>query len=115
MTIYITILALHFTLLNKINLYYDRSYTSTETRSSTWDSQPFCKLRRPRHCIESYWAKFKVMKGVAADSLPSYLDKRMWRDRWGATTKDAFESICNFSILCKDTAAESQTNSPFQG
>ena len=49
--------------------------------------------------IESYWAKtkykFKVMKGVAADSLPSYLDERMWRDRWGATKKDAFESICN--------------------
>jgi hypothetical protein len=45
--------------------------------------------------IESYWAKtkykFKVMKGVAADSLPSYLDERMW----SATTKDAFESICN--------------------
>ena len=40
--------------------------------------------------IESYWAKFKVMKGVAADSLPLYLDERMWRDRWGATTKDAF-------------------------
>jgi hypothetical protein len=34
--------------------------------------------------IESYWAKtkykFKIMKGVAADSL---------------NTKDAFESICN--------------------
>lgn len=49
--------------------------------------------------IESYWTKtkytFKVMKGVAADSLPSYLEERMWRDRWGATTKDAFESIDN--------------------
>jgi hypothetical protein len=48
--------------------------------------------------IESYWTKtkykFKVMKGAAADSLPSYLDERMWRDHWGATTKDAFESIC---------------------
>lgn len=34
--------------------------------------------------IESYWTKtkytFKVMKGVAADSLPSYLEERMWRD-----------------------------------
>jgi hypothetical protein len=31
--------------------------------------------------IESYWAKtkykFKVMKGVSADALPSYLDERM--------------------------------------
>jgi 3-methyladenine DNA glycosylase/8-oxoguanine DNA glycosylase len=70
--------------------------------------------------IESYWAKtkykFKVMKGVAADSLPSYLDERMWRDRWGATKKDAFESICNhIAEQCKETAAESQTNSPVQG
>jgi hypothetical protein len=44
--------------------------------------------------IESYWAKtkykFKVMKGVRSDALPSYLDKRMRRDRWGTTTKDAF-------------------------
>jgi transposase-like protein len=33
--------------------------------------------------IESYWAKtkykFKVMKGVSTDALPSYLDERMWR------------------------------------
>ena len=34
MTIYITILALHFILLNKINLYYDRSYTSTVNNDS---------------------------------------------------------------------------------
>ena len=35
--------------------------------------------------IESYWAKtkqkFKEMKGVSADALPTYLDERMWRDR----------------------------------
>ena len=35
--------------------------------------------------IESYWAKakqkFKTMKGVSADALPTYLDGRMWRDR----------------------------------
>jgi hypothetical protein len=33
--------------------------------------------------IESYWAKakqkFKTMKGVSADALPTYLDGRMWR------------------------------------
>jgi transposase-like protein len=48
--------------------------------------------------IESYWAqtkyKFKVMKGVISDALPSYVDERMWRDRWGATTKDAFYNLC---------------------
>jgi hypothetical protein len=49
--------------------------------------------------IESYWAKtkykFKVMKGVRSDALPSYLDERMWRDRWGTTTKDV---VCLFGI-----------------
>ena len=25
---------------------------------------------------------------------PSYLDERMWRDRWGTTTKDAFYNLC---------------------
>ena len=48
--------------------------------------------------IESYWAKtkykFKVMKGVRSDTLPSYLDERMWKDRWGTTTKDAFYNLC---------------------
>ena len=34
MTIYITTLALHFILLNTINLYYDRSYTSTANNDS---------------------------------------------------------------------------------
>jgi hypothetical protein len=38
--------------------------------------------------------KFKVMKGVRSDALPSYLDERMWRDRWGTTTKDAFYNLC---------------------
>ena len=49
--------------------------------------------------IESYWAKtkykFKVMKGVKAEYLPSYLDERMWRDRFGRTTEEAFNSICS--------------------
>jgi transposase-like protein len=50
--------------------------------------------------IESYryWAKtkykYKIMKGVRSDALPSYLDERMWRDRWGTTTKDAFYNLC---------------------
>ena len=36
--------------------------------------------------IESYWAKakykLKEMKGVSSGALSSYLDERMWRDRW---------------------------------
>ena len=48
--------------------------------------------------IESYRAKskykFKVMKAVRSDALPSYLVERMWRDRWGTTTKDAFYNLC---------------------
>lgn len=48
--------------------------------------------------IESCWArtklKFKTMKGVSTDALPSYLDDRMWRDRWRKTTEDAFSNLC---------------------
>ena len=47
--------------------------------------------------IESYWAKakqkFKEMKVVSSHLLPSYLDKRMWRDRWGTTGDNAFTNI----------------------
>ena len=47
--------------------------------------------------IESYWAKakqkFKEMKGVSSHLLPSYLDERMWRDRWGTTGDNAFTNI----------------------
>jgi transposase-like protein len=42
--------------------------------------------------IESYWAKtkykFKVMKGVSSDALPSYLDERMWRDWFGTKSRN---------------------------
>ena len=48
--------------------------------------------------IESYWAKvklkFKAMKGVSSEQLPSYLDERMWRDRFGADITAAFHNIC---------------------
>jgi hypothetical protein len=47
--------------------------------------------------IESYLAKakqkFKEMKGVSSHLLPSYLDERMWRDRWGTTGDNAFTNI----------------------
>ena len=48
--------------------------------------------------IESYKVKaiqkFKTMKGVSADALPTYLDERMWRDRFGKTTEAAFKNFC---------------------
>jgi hypothetical protein len=34
------------------------------------------------------------MKGVSADALPTYLDERMWRDRFGKTTEAAFKKLC---------------------
>ena len=44
--------------------------------------------------IESYWnktkIKFKWMKGCNASMLPSYLDKFMWRERFGKTANEAF-------------------------
>ena len=47
--------------------------------------------------IESYWSnaklKFKKMKDVSSEQLPSYLDERMWRDRFGATTATAYQNI----------------------
>lgn len=47
--------------------------------------------------IESYWAKakykLKEMKDVSSDALSSYLDERMWRDRWARTGEDAFMNI----------------------
>ena len=72
--------------------------------------------------IESYWTKtkykFKVMKGVRSDALPSYLDERMWRDRWGTTTKmlsttyaDTFQS----STHSKDNINQKYSNGPFKG
>ena len=47
--------------------------------------------------IESYWnrakIKFKNMRGVSEDQLPSYLDEFMWRERYGITKIDAFQNI----------------------
>ena len=42
----------------------------------------------------SYWNRvFKTMKGVHSHQLPSYLDEFMWRERYGATREQAFDSI----------------------
>ena len=47
--------------------------------------------------IESYWnrvkKKFKTMKGVHSHQLPSYLDEFMWRERYGTSSEQAFDSI----------------------
>lgn len=47
--------------------------------------------------IESYWnrakLKLKRMKGCHADQLPSYLDKFMWRERFGETSRNAWNNI----------------------
>ena len=34
------------------------------------------------------------MKGVTSDQLPSYLDERMWADRFGGDVSTAFHNIC---------------------
>ena len=47
--------------------------------------------------IESYWnrakLKLKRMKGCHADQLPSYLDEFMWRERFGETSRNAWNNI----------------------
>ena len=47
--------------------------------------------------IESYWnrvkKRFKSMKGVNSLQLPSYLDEFMWRERYGSTSQEAFNSV----------------------
>lgn len=47
--------------------------------------------------VESYWGRvkkrFKSMKGVHAEQLPSYLDEFMWRERYGTEPSMAFDSI----------------------
>ena len=47
--------------------------------------------------VESYWArvklKFKRMKGMDAQPLPSYIDEFMWRERYGTTAQNGFDNI----------------------
>ncbi len=47
--------------------------------------------------VESYWnrckTKFKRMKGVDSNQLPSYLDEFMWRERSGRTHRVSFDNI----------------------
>ena len=47
--------------------------------------------------VESYWnrvkIKFKRMRGVDSNQLPSYLDEFMWFERYGKTRADRFDNI----------------------
>jgi len=38
----------------------------------------------------------KAMKGVRRESLPSYLDEFMWRERYGQVRDDAFQKLWEF-------------------
>ena len=46
---------------------------------------------------EAYWCtvkrRFKHMVGTSETMLPLYLDEHMWRERYGKTSKLAFENI----------------------
>ena len=47
--------------------------------------------------IESYWNRAKIklkrMRGCHENELSGYLDEFMWRERYGKTTREAFDSI----------------------
>ena len=47
--------------------------------------------------IESYWNRVKVklkrMRGCHEHQLPSYLDEFLYRERYGVTTRQMFDSI----------------------
>ena len=47
--------------------------------------------------VESYWnrckTRFKRMKGCHESQLPSYLDKFMWRERFGTSASAALNGI----------------------
>lgn len=49
--------------------------------------------------VESYWnrvkTKLKRMKGCHANQLPSYLDEFMYRERFGRTARQTYDSIIN--------------------
>lgn len=48
--------------------------------------------------IESYWnrvkTKLKRMKGVQKTMMEGYLDEFMWKERYGTTRREAFQSLC---------------------
>ena len=96
------------------NVWYNRgpSYTQTIGGHTTVSRKNFIQNMQVNHSvnfvdpetgvhtqtIKSCWArtklKFKTMKGISADALPSYLDERMWPDHWGKTTEDVFNNLC---------------------
>ena len=38
--------------------------------------------------------KFKKMRGVDSNQLPSYIDEFMWKERYGATAQGCLDNIC---------------------
>ena len=46
-----------------------------------------------RVLLESRKIKFKRMRGVDSNQLPSYLDEFMWFERYGKTRTDRFDNI----------------------
>ena len=49
------------------------------------------------HNIESYWNRVKIkikrMRGCHEEQLASYLDEYMYRERYGRTAREVFDSI----------------------
>ena len=72
---------------------------SVRTHNTVNHSLHFVDLGTGIHTqnVESYWnrvkGKFKRMKGVHQDMLPSYLDEFMWRERYGRTASTALASL----------------------
>ena len=50
------------------------------------------KLKQMKGCHE-HQGKLKQMKGCHEHQLPSYLDKFMWRERYGRTAGMAWQNI----------------------
>ena len=55
-----------------------------------------CTNTHTQHVVK-YWsrvkAKFKRIHGTSDEHLSEYLDEFMWRERYGKTTKDAYENL----------------------
>ena len=78
---------------------YSRISAAGYTHSSVSHSLHFVDPITGTHTqhIESYWsrakAKLKRMHGTCDDHLPEYLDEFMWRERFGRTAKEAYDSM----------------------
>lgn len=83
-----------------------RKYTSESRRDYNWNMPrsttqstlltqiPAFTRRLSSRVGREQNRSLRPVKGVNADVLESYIDERMWRDRWGQTTEAAFNNIC---------------------